>query len=186
MENENKPKKPTKKQKQVVEENQILDIDNIGQVEEIIEPIVEKIVEQPIVKTMEESAKELGLELIKVEPSKDVYTEPVKQIPPFQPKKEPVIREVYTYKPSSPDEKLFMDRPSQPVKAVKEMSNKDIYNEFLHNTNKEFEIHFRGNKIFDSILSDRDKLKFENEFFYIFGKKMLYNGIRIVSKDKIY
>lgn len=66
------------------------------------------------------------------------------------------------------------------------INNKELYTRYQNDITSEFEIYFRGNKIFDSIVSNRDNLIFENEYFIIFGKKMLYNGTRIVKKNKLY
>jgi hypothetical protein len=90
------------------------------------------------------------------------------------------------------ENKIFFRKDNTVINNVKNLLNekplehKDIYNNYLYDNNMEFEIYYRGNKIFDSITSKRDNLTFENEYFVIFGKKMLYNGTRIVQKNKIF
>lgn len=85
-------------------------------------------------------------------------------------------------KPKNIDNHLF-NKSEYSNNIIKE--NKIIYNNYVNDLTSEFEIYFRGNKIFDSATSKRDNIKFENEYFIIFGKKMLYNGTLIIQKSKV-
>jgi hypothetical protein len=92
---------------------------------------------------------------------------------------EPFLTEDYKYEPNA-NEQLIVDRPSRPVKVK---TNKDIYDEFLQDK-KDFEIYFRGEILFDSSLSSRDSVRFEEDHFYVFDKQHNYGGVRIVKKNK--
>jgi hypothetical protein len=117
-------------------------------------------------------------------------------------KKEDVIVEKYQYV-ADEGEKLLMDKPSEPVikkiekvekdlnfsvisneikieKKVIMKSNKELYESYIKDL-KYFSLNLNGDVIYDSSIdkSKQSPLKFENDFFILYGKKYSYNGLKI-------
>ena len=102
-------------------------------------------------------------------------------------KREPT--EQYQYVPGE-NEQLIMDRPSESLnkkqlpimkneqKVVK--SNKELYESYLKEL-KNFSLSLNGEVIYDSSIdkSKESPLKFENDYFVLYGKKYSYNGLKI-------
>lgn len=113
-------------------------------------------------------------------------------------KKEETIEDVsavYRYE-ADEDDVLIMDKPSLPLietveEAVKnkepEMKKPDvpiktngqIYEAYIKEL-KSFKLVYNGDIIYDSTLSkNNSNLKFEADYFVLFGRKYSYNGLRI-------
>jgi hypothetical protein len=108
-------------------------------------------------------------------------------------KKKPKRRatEQYQYAPEE-GEQLIMDKPSEPLNnkiqlpimkseqkiAVK--SNKELYESYLKEL-KNFSLSLNSDVIYDSSIdkSKESPLKFENDYFVLYGKKYSYNGLKI-------
>lgn len=70
--------------------------------------------------------------------------------------------------------KIQMQKPSTPIKT-----NGQIYEAYIKEL-KDFKLVYNGDVIFDSTLSKNNStLKFEADYFVLFGKKYSYNGLRI-------
>lgn len=103
-------------------------------------------------------------------------------------KKEDAIVEKYKYV-AGEGEELLMDKPSVPVvkkneikieKKVIMKSNKELYESYIKDL-KYFSLNLNGDVMYDSSI-DKSKdspLKFENDFFILYGKKYSYNGLKI-------
>lgn len=106
------------------------------------------------------------------------------------------ITEQYQYIPEE-NEELIIDKPSEPLNLKKESimktqieinkpsikSNKELYESYLKEL-KQFSLSINGEVIYDSTL-DKTKeysVKFENDYFILYGKKYSYNGLRIQKK----
>ena len=120
-------------------------------------------------------------------------------------KKEPEIIENFQYIPGE-NEKLIMDKPSEPLinkeiiipselnkkdliimKPVKPVvkSNKELYESYVKEL-KYFSLSINNEILYDSSI-DRTKdfpIKFENDFFILYGKKYSYNGLKIQKINK--
>lgn len=96
---------------------------------------------------------------------------------------------------SQENEQLIVDKPSEPLikkdsimKTQTEAnpiikSNKELYESYLKEL-KHFYLIINGEIIYDSSL-DKTKeysVKFENDYFILYGKKYSYNGLRIQKK----
>ena len=93
--------------------------------------------------------------------------------------------EKFQYKPEE-NESLIMDKPSVPLQVIKKevkpnvKSNKELYELYI----KElpfFSLNLNGDVIYDSSI-DKSKdspIKFENDYFILYGKKYSYNGLKI-------
>ncbi len=87
-------------------------------------------------------------------------------------------------------EKLIIDKPSTPlnrVETIKEVinvkspikTNGQIYDAYVKEL-EDFKLVYNGDVIFDSTLSKNNSiLKFEADYFVLFGKKYSYNGLRV-------
>lgn len=119
-------------------------------------------------------------------------------------KKDNSIVEKYQYKNDEKFE-LIIDKPSQPLvinvnnknnvvgnivdndpsninvnKNVNMKSNKEMYESYIKDL-KYFSLSLNGEVIYDSSI-DKSKdfaVKFENDFFILYGRKYSYNGLRI-------
>jgi hypothetical protein len=110
-------------------------------------------------------------------------------------KKKNKLIEKYTYIPEG-DEQLIVDRPSEPlnIQNVNEpmtqdkvivKSNKELYESYIKEL-KNFSLSINGDVVYDSSI-DRSKeypVKFENDFFILYGKKYSYNGLKIQKINK--
>lgn len=100
--------------------------------------------------------------------------------------------EQYQYIPKE-GEKLIMDRPSEslinknhtPIIMKSEQktvvkSNKELYDFYIREL-KNFSLNLNGEIIYDSSIdkSKESPLKFENDYFILFGRKYSYNGLKI-------
>ena len=109
-------------------------------------------------------------------------------------KKNPISKkrestEQYQYVPEE-NEQLIMDRPSEPLNKIhspimkheqKEVkSNKELYVSYLKEL-RNFSLSLNGEVIYDSSIdkSKESPLKFENDYFVLYGKKYSYNGLKI-------
>jgi hypothetical protein len=129
----------------------------------------------------------------------EVKPEDVKKktpVAPAQPKKKE-IDENYQYKPSD-GEKLIIDKPSEPLKkqnffmkeSAKDIksitkSNKELYESYVKDL-VNFSLSVNNEVLYDSTL-DRTKefpIKFENDFFILYGRKYSYNGLKIQKINK--
>ena len=106
-----------------------------------------------------------------------------------KPKKNDLI-EQYKYVPEE-NEQLIIDRPSEPLtdfikkninnsekKVVK--SNKELYESFMKELTF-FSLSLNGEVIYDSSIdkSKESPVKFENDYFVLYGRKYSYNGLKI-------
>ena len=98
--------------------------------------------------------------------------------------------EQYQYVPGE-NEELIMDRPSEPLnktqlpvmkseQKVVVKSNKELYESYLKEL-KNFSLSLNSEVIYDSSIdkSKESPLKFENDYFVLYGKKYSYNGLKI-------
>jgi len=93
------------------------------------------------------------------------------------------------------NEELIMDKPSESLKKlVKEevlvkkepiskpivKSNKELYESYIKEL-KKFSLSINGDIIYDSSIDKTGKspVKFENDYFILYGKKYSYNGLKI-------
>ena len=104
-------------------------------------------------------------------------------------KKDKII-EQYQYKTEG-NEQLIMDKPSVPLtkkdsevimkqEKVIAKSNKELYESYIKEL-KFFSLSVNGDIIYDSSI-DKSKdspIKFENDYFILYGKKYSYNGLKI-------
>lgn len=104
-------------------------------------------------------------------------------------KKEKII-ESYQYTPEDNDQ-LIIDRPSEPLNKKEShnikfdqkqitKSNKELYESYIKEL-KYFSLSINGEIMYDSSI-DKSKIspiKFENDFFILYGKKYSYNGLKI-------
>ena len=96
------------------------------------------------------------------------------------------LTEVYTYVPTE-NEKLIMDKPSEPLKHSKLeeikpilKTNKELYESYIKEL-KKFCLTLNGEIIYDSSI-DKSKISplvFEEDFFILYGKKYSYNGLKV-------
>ena len=103
--------------------------------------------------------------------------------------------EQYQYVPEEENEQLIMDKPSEPLNKKKEeptvirnekvvvKSNKELYESYIKEL-KKFTLSINGETIYDSILDKTGQfpVKFENDYFVLYGKKYSYNGLKITKK----
>jgi len=102
-----------------------------------------------------------SIPLIKVEPQ-EVKPEEVKEVKEVKPEE---------VKPKNNN--IQMQKPSIPK------TNGEIYEAYIREL-KNFKLVYNGDVIFDSTLSKNNStLKFEADYFVLFGKKYSYNGLRI-------
>ena len=103
------------------------------------------------------------------------------------------LTEQYQYIPEE-NEQLIMDKPSEPLNKLvekepilmkKEMnskikSNKELYESYIKEL-KKFSLSINGDIIYDSSIDKTGELpvKFENDYFILYGKKYSYNGLKI-------
>jgi len=121
-------------------------------------------------------------------------------------KKAEETTEQYQYVPEE-DEKLIMDKPSEPLtkkdspvkeiieeiiisepvkkKEIKKIaptmkSNKELYESYIREL-KKFSLSINGEIIYDSNIDKTGNVpvKFENDYFILYGKKYSYNGLKI-------
>jgi len=97
--------------------------------------------------------------------------------------------EKYTYVPDENVE-LIMDRPSEPLinkvqnikyeQKVIVKSNKELYESYIKEL-KYFSLSINNEVIYDSSIgkSNESSIKFENDYFILYGKKYSYNGLKI-------
>lgn len=110
-------------------------------------------------------------------------------------KKEIGIIESYNYIPES-NEELIIDKPSEPLQIVEKKqeiikmkpvlkSNKEIYESYVKEL-KYFCLNLNNDVIYDSSIdtSKESPLRFENDFFILYGKKYSYNGLKIQKINK--
>jgi AAA+ superfamily predicted ATPase len=108
-----------------------------------------------------------------------------------QNKKKNKLIEQYKYTPEE-NEQLIVDRPSEPLsiqqttqEKVIVKSNKELYESYIKEL-KNFSLSINGDVVYDSSI-DRSKeypVKFENDFFILYGKKYSYNGLKIQKINK--
>lgn len=117
------------------------------------------------------------------------------------------IVEKYTYK-SDEKVELITDKPSNPLNKIKKedkssiknnevnidsmknvhdkiKTNKELYESYIVDL-KNFSLVVNGEVIYDSSI-DKSKVspvKFENDFFILYGRKYSYNGLRIQKINK--
>lgn len=109
-------------------------------------------------------------------------------------KKENLI-ENYQYIPEV-NEELIMDKPSEPLTKKQDStmkfeqkpvlkSNKEIYESYVKEL-KYFSLNLNNDVIYDSSIdtSKESPLRFENDFFILYGKKYSYNGLKIQKINK--
>jgi hypothetical protein len=99
--------------------------------------------------------------------------------------------EQYQYIPGE-NEELIMDKPSEPLNklveepiSIKEInskvkSNKELYESYIKEL-KKFSLSINGDVIYDSSIdkTGESPVKFENDYFILYGKKYSYNGLKI-------
>jgi len=90
---------------------------------------------------------------------------------------EPLLTEDIKYEPVE-NESVIMDKPSQPVQIV---SHKESFENYK-NSNENFLIYINGKEMFDSQLSSKNNINFEEDGFMLFNKKYPYTGVRIKNK----
>ena len=101
------------------------------------------------------------------------------------------MTEQYKYVPEE-NEQLIIDCPSEPLsdfikkdinkpeKKVIVKSNKELYESFMKELTL-FSLSVNGDIIYDSSIdkSKESPVKFENDYFVLYGKKYSYNGLKI-------
>lgn len=113
-----------------------------------------------------------------------------------QPSKKKELTEKFHYTPED-NEQLIIDRPTEPINKKEEFmrhqmkfekkptvkSNKELYESYLKEL-KKFTLIMNGEVIYDSSIdkSKESPVKFENDFFVLYGKKYSYNGLKIQKK----
>ena len=102
-------------------------------------------------------------------------------------KKVEKLDEVYTYKGEG---ELIQDKPTQPlqvtppIQQIKTLSNKDTFNALVTD-GTDFTLSYMGSLIYDSVgkLNKVFKdLKFEEEYFILYGDKYSYDGLSLSFK----
>ena len=100
--------------------------------------------------------------------------------------------EQYQYVPEE-NEELIMDKPSEPLNKVEPKivknekvvvkSNKELYESYIKEL-KKFTLSINGETIYDSALDKTGQfpVKFESDYFVLYGKKYSYNGLKITKK----
>ncbi|MCK9415775.1 hypothetical protein M0Q97_03840 [Candidatus Dojkabacteria bacterium] len=114
-------------------------------------------------------------------------------------KKKADIVEKYQYVPEV-NEQLIVDKPSEPLK-IEEMksdneknkkmeqrivkSNKELYESYIKEL-KYFSLCINNDIIYDSSIDKSKELpiKFDNDYFILYGKKYSYNGLKIQKINK--
>jgi hypothetical protein len=113
------------------------------------------------------------------------------------------ITEQFQYIPEN-NEQLIVDKPSEPLKIKKKeviletlnkkeniklekviKSNKELYESYIKEL-KFFSLSVNNDIIYDSSI-DKSKelpLKFDNDYFILYGKKYSYNGLKIQKISK--
>lgn len=104
-------------------------------------------------------------------------------------KKDKMI-ETYQYKPED-NEQLIVDRPSESLNKKESTrmkheqlpitkSNKELYESYIKEL-KNFSLSINGEIMYDSSIdkSKESPIKFENDYFILYGKKYSYNGLKI-------
>lgn len=86
------------------------------------------------------------------------------------------------------NEELIVDRPSEPLEpkieikkeAVVIKTNKELYESYIKEL-KKFSLSLNGDIIYDSSIDTTgvSPIKFENDYFILYGKKYSYNGLKI-------
>ena len=102
-------------------------------------------------------------------------------------KKESIIIEKYQYIPED-KEILIVDEPSVPVSTLIEKkienvsikSNKELYESYIQEL-KKFSLSINNEIIYDSSIdkSSTYPIKFETDYFILYGKKYSYNGLKV-------
>lgn len=106
------------------------------------------------------------------------------------------VSAVYRYEVEG-DEVLLMDKPSEPliIESSEPIKNKEpemkktsvpvktngqIYEAYIKEL-KSFKLIYNGDVVYDSTLSKNNNanIKFEADYFVLFGRKYSYNGLRI-------
>ena len=98
--------------------------------------------------------------------------------------------EQYQYIPGE-NEQLIIDRPSEPLNKIQlpimkseqkvaVKSNKELYDFYIKEL-RNFSLSLNGEVIYDSSIDKAKEtpLKFENDYFVLYGKKYSYNGLKI-------
>ena len=111
-----------------------------------------------------------------------------------KPIKKKELTEKYQYIPEE-NEQLIVDKPSEPLtkkdspimKSEKQKvivkSNKELYESYMKEL-KKFSLSINGEVIYDSSIdkAKESPIKFENDYFVLYGKKYSYNGLKIQKK----
>lgn len=112
------------------------------------------------------------------------------------------IVEKYQYVPEV-NEQLIIDKPSEPLKIKKKdemkleneknikmeqrivKSNKELYESYIKEL-KYFSLSINNDIIYDSSIDKSKELpiKFDNDYFILYGKKYSYNGLKIQKINK--
>lgn len=130
--------------------------------------------------------------------SEELYTDDNKK-KNLSKKKDKMI-ENYQYN-SEPGEVLIMDKPSESLNKINIetkkdnimkseqkpilKSNKELYESYVKEL-RYFSLSLNNDIIYDSSIdnSKESPLKFENDFFILYGKKYSYNGLKIQKINK--
>lgn len=102
--------------------------------------------------------------------------------------------EQYQYVPEE-NEELIMDKPSEPLivndtktvivkkESATVKSNKELYESYIKEL-KHFSLSLNGEIIYDSSIDKTGlfPVRFENDYFILYGKKYSYNGLKISKK----
>lgn len=102
--------------------------------------------------------------------------------------------EQYQYIPEE-NEELIMDKPSEPLivndtktvivkkESATVKSNKELYESYIKEL-KHFSLSLNGEIIYDSSIDKTGlfPVRFENDYFILYGKKYSYNGLKISKK----
>lgn len=108
-------------------------------------------------------------------------------------KKSEELVEKYQYVPEK-NEQLIVDKPLEPLVKKEELniryeqpikSNKELYDSYIKEL-KYFSLILNNDVIYDSSIdkSSESPLKFENEYFVLYGRKYSYNGLKIQKINK--
>lgn len=124
---------------------------------------------KPAVKKVEENKPEVKKSEAKKPVAKEVKVELVQ----VKESAKPVV-EKYQYKGEG---ELIMDKPSIPLKPK---TNKQLYESYIREL-VNFSLSVNNEVLYDSTLDRKKeiKIRFEDDYFILYGKKYSYNGLKI-------
>lgn len=124
---------------------------------------------KPVVKKVEEKIPD-----VKTPETKNTVTKEVKvDLVQVKESEKPIV-EKYQYKGEG---ELIMDKPSIPLKPK---TNKQLYESYIREL-VNFSLSVNNEVLYDSTLDRKKeiKIRFEDDYFILYGKKYSYNGLKI-------